>query len=228
MKTIEQLNNAFQNKKQWEPRPGGDGTYKPNPIVARILTLRNLEQSVSFGIEYAQRWQFIPSELQEAYNTFIQDEEKHDTQLFLLSKHCGGIPINDKFSRRYNELLATHDSLLLNFILEQVFIVTLPLLQKHGDTFCNYVASWILLDEAIHILFGRYYLALKQIRIDDEVMEFAISALDYVAGDDLELKKHLRKVFLKNLAGKVSQDVVESQAVIPPRISFFEQKQVVY
>lgn len=231
--TVDYLIKLHTNRKQWEVKPGGVSTmYKPNEVILRLLSIRTLEIAVRDSVNAAIAANVIPEELVEAYSTFLADEDKHYDQLNYLATHCNYSYYEDKYTARasafhdrFNKLLASGEHpIMLNFLLETVvFITGLPLLQAFGDSYSNYVASWILLDEARHVAYGRNLMNALGVSISKEALNLAFDVLKYVVEPlpPKEQEKRLHNAVKTLRSGVDVEDTVN--LVVPPRTSFFEQ-----
>lgn len=194
--------------------------------LAKLISLRHFECEVARNIKQALETLGVVDDLKVAYMTFINDENKHDAQLLQLAKHYGveDVVPPEEIMAEYRSIKEQYDPIIVNFMLEQIFIVSLPQMQKQGDVFANFCAAWILLDEAVHILLGRYMLNALGLKIDERIITFAMDVLSW-----LGLGEKQKKTLLHNLVtGASSSSLVDQQLVTSPRISFFEHKEVSY
>jgi hypothetical protein len=217
------LLRLHNNRKTWEPLPTSTTDSKPNQLIRSILAIRAFELCIKDNVEQAFATGLIPQALEECYLQIIKDEVNHDTQLNELAKHYGisANVIPEALNRRFYLLRDSVDSLVLNYVIEcMVFINVLPLLQRNGDSFANSVASWILLDEARHVAFGRVYTSALKLPVPNEVVQFAIDILSWVLQDEPEeVQKSVKERAFLCLQKGVPQDTVQ---VIPQAMRFFE------
>jgi hypothetical protein len=219
----EYLLRLHSNRKTWEPLRTSTVNSKPNQLVQSILAIRSFELCIKDSVEIAFATRLIPEELKDCYLQIIKDEVNHDIQLSELAKHYGisDVKIPEVFLDRFHRLCTTTNSLVLNYVIEcMVFINVLPLLQRYGDSYANSVASWILLDEARHVAFGRAYTSALRLTVTTEVIRFAIDLLSWVLQDEPEeVQTSVKERAFLCLQKGVPQDTVQ---VIPQSMRFFE------
>jgi hypothetical protein len=229
--TISKLLKIHNNRKTWKRTPAFGSVAAPlSPVIYRLLSIRQLELNVKDAVEQAFEASVIPTALEDCYQTIIEDEINHSYQLQQLAIHAKATDAvcPERFVDGFNKLVAIENPLAINFVLEcVVFINVLPLLQKYGDSFCNAVASWILLDEARHVAFGRTYVSAMEIELSESCMLWAFELLRWIL-EPLEAKEQERIV--KNAWKCLNEGVFNDAAlaVIPANTSFFENERVVY
>jgi hypothetical protein len=233
MSTITPAKTAYllklhSNRKSWQPiKTTTFDNEAIAPIISRILAVRTFELCIKESVESAFAAGLIPDELRPCYDTIITDEINHDFQLNELAKHYNVVEnlLPEAFVTEFNRLKEVYNPLVLNYVIEcVVFINILPFVQKYGDAYANSVASWILLDEARHVAFGRAYASALGLSIPNEVIKLAMAilswVLDFEPNDVKEATK--RRAFLCLEKG-VPQDNVQ---VIPQAMRFFEHTSI--
>jgi hypothetical protein len=233
--TIDRLRKLHENRRDWEPVLGRhadniDYNSPESVTLARLISIRGLELCVKAAVDIAVSRNLIPIELGDCYLQICDDEDKHDMQLEQLAKvyNCADLKPTTDFVNQFMMLADKYDPLVLNFVLETVvFINGLPLMQKYGNVFANNTASWILLDEARHVAFGRAYVSENKIKVPLDIIDFAFTLLAWV----VEPLDDITRAGIMSRAGRCLHKGVptdpEAQAV-PQRISFFENSGIYY
>jgi hypothetical protein len=197
------------------------------PIITRIIAVRTLELCIKASVESAFSKGLIPESLKPCYETIITDEENHDFQLVELAIHYNveTEKLPALFINKFNFFAEEYDPLVLNYVIEcVVFINTLPLLQRFGDAYANSVASWILLDEARHVAFGRVYASALGLPIPTDVIRLAMDILAWVLEFETpEVQEATKRRAFLCLEKGVPTDTVQ---VIPQAMRFFEHKSI--
>ncbi len=225
---IDHLRKVHATRRTWQTADNtSTNKVEACETVRRILSIRRLELDIADSVQKAIDSGVIPAELSLCYDQILVDEEKHDYVLNqAASRYSNDAQTNEKLILRFKEFVEdpTIDNLVLNYVTEcMLFINLLPFLQRKGDSFTNTVASWILLDEARHIVFGRVYTSATKKPIPVEIIRWCVDVIKWCLKfeDGETIDATCRRAF-KCLESGVPND---DQQVIPQSPRFFENKE---